>query len=497
MADNTVILFPEEEGSQSLASSLDTKEQKAKEEDAKEEETLGKEAMEEETMEKPPKYSLPKDKDEPAVVRELMTNAPGPFKIPTFFSSVTCLTALATRIRVYYPYDGMNEHALLLQTIITGEQSSGKSFARNNVENVIMAPMKNRDDEQRRQEQAYRELKQTASKTEKLPDAPHTVIRTCPISISIAQLIKRADAPQRYFGTPLTLWSFTDELSAAVESNKRAFSNIKTIARTSYDLHSTYGVDYLSDNSYSATVDILQCSLYLSTPSALDAYADKAFIEGGGVTRTILVELSDGLGEEAPIFKMLTSKQKSTIARILEQMDADVYNESDGSIQPEMYIDMSWIFATVREWCEEQNRLILRSGSRAHNTFFKRSSVSAFRIATLCAYLYGLECGSQKLSTKYRKRVRQIYLFCAQYILDSMLRKWGKRYEELTQQRIQGDSQVRVPVFDQLSKTFTRDQLDEIIKRNEVSTPTRIFLSKWKAKGWIRETQKHVYQKMS
>ena len=295
----------------------------------------------------------------------------------------------------------------------------------------------------------------------------------------------------------MTLWSFTDELSAAVESNKRAFSNIKTIARTSYDLHSTYGVDYLSDNSYSATVDILQCSLYLSTPSALDAYADKAFIEGGGVTRTILVELSDGLGEEAPIFKMLTSKQKSTIARILEQMDADVYNESDGSIQPEMYIDMSWMFATVREWCEEQNRLILRSGSRAHNTFFKRSSVSAFRIATLCAYLYGLECGSQKLSTKYRKRVRQIYLFSAQYILDSMLRKWGKRYEELTQQRIQGDSQVRVPVFDQLSKTFTRDQLDEIIKRNEVSTPTRIFLSKWKAKGWIRETQKHVYQKMS
>lgn len=107
------------------------------------------------------------------------------------------------------------------------------------------------------------------------------------------------------------------------------------------------------------------------------------------------------------------------------------------------------------------------------------------------------KCGSQKLSTKYRKRVRQIYLFSAQYILDSMLRKWGKRYEELTQQRIQGESQVRVPVFDQLSETFTRDQLDEIVKRCEVSTPTRVFLSKWKAKGWIKETQKHVYQKQT
>lgn len=474
--NSSVHLFPEEEGSQSLPASP--------------------QPAEEEMAGTSPKYALPKDKDQPVVIRELMQNAPASFKVPTFFAAVTCLAGVATRVRVYYPYDGRNEHALLLQTIITGEQSSGKSFARNNVEKVIMARLKKRDEEQRRQEQAYRELKQTASKTEKLPDPPRTLIRTCPISISIAQLIKRADAPQRYFGTPLTLWSFTDELSAAVESNRRAFSNIKTIARTSYDLHSTYGVDYLSDNAYSATVDILQCSLYLSTPSALDAYADKAFIEGGGVTRTILVPLSDALGEEAPLFKALTEKQQAVIDTILERMDADVYNEEEGTIEPEMFIDMQWLFPTVRSWCDEQNRLILRSGSRAHNTFFKRSSVSAFRIATLCCYLYGLELGTQQLTPKHRKRIRQIYLFCAQYILDSMLHKWGRRYEELTQQRLQQESQVRVPIFDQLSQTFTRDQLEELVKRLEISTPTRVFLSKWKAKGWIRETQKYVYQKL-
>ena len=84
MTDNTVILFPEEEGSKSLPSSHET-------------------IVEDESEEKPPKYSLPKDKDEPPVVRELMTNAPGPFKVFTFFSSVTCLTGVATGIRVYYP----------------------------------------------------------------------------------------------------------------------------------------------------------------------------------------------------------------------------------------------------------------------------------------------------------------------------------------------------------------------------------------------------------
>lgn len=442
-------------------------------------------------------YALPKDKWLPLIIRELMRNAPEPFKAATFFAATTCLSCVATRIRVYYPYDGPNEHALLLQTIITGEQSSGKSFVRNNVEKILMAHLRRRDDEQRSQEQAYREMKQTASKAEKLPDPPHTVIRTCPISISIAQLIKRADAPQRYFGTPLTLWSFTDELSAAVESNKRAFSNIKTIARTSYDLHSTYGVDYLSDNAYSATVDILQCSLYLSTPSALDDYADKSFIEGGGVTRTILVPLCDAIGEEAPLFKTLTKEQQAAIDATLQRMDADVYDEATGSIQPELFIDMEWLFPTVREWCNEQNRQILRSGSRAHNTFFKRSSVSAFRIATLCAYLYGLEAGTQRLPLRHHRRIKQIYLFCAQYILDSMLRKWGKRYEELSKERIPGESQVRVPLFDQLSPTFTRPQLDELVKRIAISTPTRVLLSKWKAKGWIKESSKYVYEKLA
>lgn len=437
---------------------------------------------------------LPRDRDLPPVIRELVQNAPPDFKVPTFFAAVTCLCALATRVRVYYTYDGMNEHALLLQCIICGEQSSGKSFARN-VEGIIMKGLKKRDDEQRRQEQSYRELKQTASKTEKLPDPPKTVIRTCPISISIAQLIKRADAPQRYFGCPLTLWSFTDELSAAVETNKRAFANTKTIQRTSWDLHSTFGVDYLSDNAYSATVDILQCNMYLSTPNALDTYADKAFIEGGGASRTLLVQLADALGEEAPVFKILTAKQQEVIDSVLEQMDADVYNE-DGTIQPEMFIDMQWLFPTVREWCNEQNRLILRSGSRAHNTFFKRSSVAAFRIATLCAYLYQLELGSKKLGTKERKRIKQIYLFAANFILNALLSKWGKRYEELTAQRILGESQTRVPVFDQLTSPFSRDQLDELVKRLEVGTPTRIFLSKWKAKGWIKETQKYVYEKL-
>lgn len=441
-----------------------------------------------EVQPKAPIISLPKDKDLPPVFRELVSNAPDNFKMATFIACCAPLGCLATRLRFFYPFD-QGPMACLLQTIICSEQSGGKSFARN-VENTIMAKQKARDNDQRRQEQAYRELKQTASKTDKLPDPPKTSVICCPVSISIAQLIKRADAPVRLFGTPLTLWTFTEELATATETNKRAFSNIKSIMRTAYDLGSEYGVDYLSDNSYSATVDILYNTMFCTTPSALDEYMDKKAVEGGNVTRTIVYDLGSQLGDEAPIFARLTPKQQSVIDRTIDQIMADTYNE-DGGVQPEKYIDMSWLEKTVREWCAQKNLEAVKSGSTALGVFFKRSSVSAFRIAALCQYLYGMED-----TRAVRKKVTQIYLTMAEQILSGMLDKWGRRFEDLQAKRIELTSNARLPLFDQLPETFSRELLRETIKRLELTTPDWVFLSKWNAKALIKKEDKNIFKKL-
>ena len=441
-----------------------------------------------EAQPKAPIISLPQDKDLPPVFRELVSNAPDNFKMATFIACCAPLGCLATRLRFFYPFD-QGPMACLLQTIICSEQSGGKSFARN-VENTIMAKQKARDNDQRRQEQAYRELKQTASKTDKLPDPPKTSVICCPVSISIAQLIKRADAPVRLFGTPLTLWTFTEELATATETNKRAFSNIKSIMRTAYDLGSEYGVDYLSDNSYSATVDILYNTMFCTTPSALDEYMDKKAVEGGNVTRTIVYDLGSQLGDEAPIFARLTPKQQSVIDRTIDQIMADTYNE-DGGVQPEKYIDMSWLEKTVREWCAQKNLEAVKSGSTALGVFFKRSSVSAFRIAALCQYLYGMED-----TRAVRKKVTQIYLAMAEQILSGMLDKWGRRFEDLQAKRIELTSNARLPLFDQLPETFSRELLRETIKRLELTTPDWVFLSKWNAKALIKKEDKNIFKKL-
>lgn len=450
---------------------------------------------------------LPKASDLPPVFRELVENAPKKFKMATFIAATAPLATLATRLRFYYPFD-QGAMACLLQIIICSEQSGGKSFARN-VENIIMAKQKARDNEQRRQEQAYRELKQTASKAEKLPEAPKTAIICCPVSISIAQLIKRADAPVRLYGTPLTLWTFTEELATATETNKRAFSNIKSIMRTAYDLGSEYGVDYLSDSSYSATVDILYNTMFCTTPSALDEYMDKKAIEGGNVTRTIVYDLGSQLGDEAPIFQRISPQQQAVIDRTIEKMMNDTYT-ADGGIQPEKFINLSWLEKDVRHWCAEKNLEAVKSGSTALGIFFKRSSVSAFRIAALCQYLYLLESSFSQApapsapseeevtgspSLTIRKKVRKIYLCMAEQILSGMMEKWGHRFEDLQAKRQKLTSNTRKSLFDQLPEEFSRDLLRETIKRLELTTQDWVFLSKWNAKSLIVKVSANQFRK--
>ena len=55
----------------------------------------------------------------------MLASSPSNRKVPIFISTLSPLGALATRIRLKYPYDIM-PHAILLQTIIEAPPSTGK-----------------------------------------------------------------------------------------------------------------------------------------------------------------------------------------------------------------------------------------------------------------------------------------------------------------------------------------------------------------------------------
>ena len=437
--------------------------------------------------------SLIKDHELPEIIRQIVGNAPKNRKVAAFMAAVSPLCAMCPRVRLKYFFDSRLS-ALLLQVLIEGAQSSGKSFAAD-IEGLIMNDtLKARDKAMRRLEQEYRDKKKRRKANEKLEEEPETTIRVVPPTISKTVLTKRADMYERVFGDTLTFWMFAEELAQVTDAGKNGYSNLRTIMRTAYDLGSEFGIDFASDNSYSAIVDINICSMFCATPSAIDDYFDKKAIEGGNITRTILCRLDETLGEDGAIFTPYTPEQKAHIDRMLKRLMDETY-DADGGLMPTIQLDTAWLDKTVCSWVRAKGKEASLSGSRSLDVFRKRSSVSAFRVAALCQYLYELE---NTLSPEViQKRVRHIYLFMADYILDGMLERWGKRFEELnTKRENENRPGPRNILYDQLTDTFNREQLRALLEQQGKATPVKVFLSQWKKLRVIEEVEKDVYRKL-
>lgn len=451
--------------------------------------------FEEESKELTPlqRLKLPKDADMPPIIREIMMNAPAIRKLPAFVASLSPLCAMCPRVRLQYYYD-TRKSALLLQVLIEGAQSSGKSFAAD-IESLIMdKTLKARDKEMRRIEQEYRDKKKRRKANEKLEEEPKTTVRVVPPTISKTVLTKRADMYERVLGDTMTFWMFAEELAQVTDAGKNGYSNLRTIMRTSYDLGSLFGIDFASDNSYSAIVDINICSMFCATPAALDEYFDKKAIEGGNITRTILCKLQDDLGEDGAIFVPYSEEQRAAIDSMLQKLLAETY-DGEGGLQPVVELDMTWLDKTVCKWVREKGKDATLSGSQSLDVFRKRSSVSAFRVAALCYHLYHLEEGSDELLIQ--KRCRQIYLYMAEYILNGMLERWGKRFEELNVKREQECAPgPKQNLFDQLTEVFTREQLNVLIEKQGKVTPDKVFLHRWKKLKVIEVIDKNTFRKI-
>ena len=262
--------------------------------------------------------------DLPPALRVYYDIAPESFRIPSILAAITCLCALGTRLRVKYVYD-TELHALLLQVVVVGNPGDGKSFTRPIVK-TLLAPLLLRDQELRRQEQAYSELKKTSANNKKLPDEPITDVR-CLQNITRTKLVKRADMFIRKYGEPLAFMLFSEELSTMTEGNKKAYSDLRTIGRLAYDLGASFSNDTNSSESYCAMVDIIWCSLFCSTPAALDEYMDRRSIEGGNVTRHVIADLGDLIGDDAPVFKPLTTDQQQLVKQTIDQLMHETYND--------------------------------------------------------------------------------------------------------------------------------------------------------------------------
>ena len=83
--------------------------------------------------------------------------------------------------------------------------------------------------------------------------------------------------------------------------------------------------------------------------------------------------------------------------------------------------------------------------------------------------------------TAIKRKVAKFYTFMATYVLEGLLSRWGRQYEQMHKTDDGDDASSKTSLYDQLPREFSRDQLRELIVKLDLSTPARIFISKWKS----------------
>ena len=84
----------------------------------------------------------------------------------------------------------------------------------------------------------------------------------------------------------------------------------------------------------------------------------------------------------------------------------------------------------------------------------------------------------------------------AEYILQNMLDRWGKRFEELNAKReAEQKPGPKENLFDCLTDTFTREQLNLLIEKQGKVTPDKVFINRWKKLRVIEIIDKNTFRK--
>lgn len=423
--------------------------------------------------------------DFPPAVRPFWENAPkgSILRLAITLSSIVCYCSLSPRLRAKYTYD-ITPGMLLLNLLCIGPSGSGKSLVRWVVNTIMEAQIK-RDQEERRKMREYREASRRKGSNKDKGEEPLAVIRFLQ-KFTLPVIVKYADIIHRRYDDWLSFFLYGDELAAFTE-NRRGNNDFQAVARTAYSLGETYSRDTLYQEGYNAMVDILWCSILCGQEQALSKYIDKNGIVLGDAGRQILVKLDDTLGDDAPIVKPLTEEQARDIQASVSRLMSETFTDDD-QLVPIHEVDMRWLDKDVRHWCNQTRELILKTGSRAMNSFYVRASLSAHRIATELFHLWGEKADK-------RPRVRRCYYYFAQFILDSAMIQWGAAYEEAMGNDKEATAK-KPTLYDMMPPRFTRSQLQEMVAKEKLGTPARIFIFKWIKKKWITEVEKDNYEKI-
>ena len=408
----------------------------------------------------------------PPALQATLAGVPQDMRWPVIAAIMPLAAAYADGVELEY-CDGARQQ-LGLMTIVLGEQASGKSTCKKAVD-LWKRQLDREDEEARRREDEWKAKKRNRKANEKLPDDPHVLIRTLPVTVSCSTLLKRFKNSRGH-----TLYSFGEELDTLRKTNGAgSWSSKYDIYRLAFD-HGEWGQDYNSDQAESGVVNVAYNWTMLGTYGAMSRCFKADNIENGLSSRVIVADMPDNSFAPMPHFA-----PHSALDEQLIDEGATRLRQATG------FVDTPRLRQAIADWVERKRLEAAKDIDHVKDIYRKRAAVIAFR----CGAVFHLLTGQDEESAEAVAFALEV----ADLTLQGQIRTFG---DQLDKQYVSAESQStrrgrNVSVFDQLPPVFTQADLQQL--KGEWCSPVslRVILSRWNAQGWLEKIDPQHWRKVA
>ena len=408
----------------------------------------------------------------PIGLKESLVGVPVSMHMPTLVGIMPICGAYADGVEVEY-CDG-NIHHLGLMAIIRGEQASNKSVVKNAID-IWKRQFDEEDALARKREEEWKERKKGRKANEKAPEDPHVLIRQVPVTVSCSTLLKRFKNSGGH-----TLYSFGEELDTLRKTNGAgSWSSKYDIYRLSFD-RGEWGQDYNSDAAESGVVKVAYNWTMLGTNGALRKCFKSDNIENGLSSRVMLAEMPDSSFSKMPKFGKRSAEDEAKIQEAVTRLRSFTG-----------VFDVPRLRKAIEAWVEEKRVEAAKDIDHVKDTYRKRAAVIGFR----CGVIFHLLSGAARET----KACLDFALMMAEYCLKQQIKAFG---EALESQFVDArDECIRYgsnhSIFDQLSPSFTMDDLRSLKRGFCSEAGLRKIISRWYRDKWIEKTDKTHWKKLT
>lgn len=406
----------------------------------------------------------------PIGLKESLIGIPVSMHMPVLCAVMPIAATYADQVTVEY-CDG-NIHRLGLMSIIRGEQASNKSVCKNAVD-IWKRQLDEEDLLARKREEEWKERRKGRKANEKAPDDPHVLIRVVPVTVSCSTLLKRFKNSAGH-----TIYSFGEELDTLRKTNGAgSWSSKYDIYRLSFD-YGEWGQDYNSDVAESGVVNVAYNWTMLGTYGAMRKCFKADNIENGLSSRILVAEMPDGSFAKMTKFKHRSPEEEAKIQEAVTRL-----RSFSGMI------DTPRLRRAIEDWVEAKRVEAAKDIDHVKDTYRKRAAVIGFR----CGVIHHLLSGAEKET----KATIEFATMMAEYCLSQQMKTFG---EALRNEYVSAEDKCQRyganhSVFDQLSPTFTIDDLRALKRGFCGESSIRMILSRWSRDGWISKADRHHWQK--